>query len=89
MPASTIRAVRRFHALDQAGLAHAFQVSVRTVIRWEQKGVDPNLLPLDEAATRPKWRQDLLFWMLGRYQATASPDNRKQEGESHAPPPHA
>jgi hypothetical protein len=84
VPASTIRAIRRFHALDQAGLAHAFQVSVRTVIRWEQKGVDPDNLPLGEGARDPKWRKKLLFWMLRRYELTASPDNRK-EGADERP----
>jgi hypothetical protein len=77
VPASTIRAIRRFHALDQAGLADAFQVSVRTVIRWEQKGVAPALLPQDGPPVRdPEWRKKLLIWMIRRYELTASPDNR-------------
>ena len=78
VPASTVRAMRRFHALDQVGLASAFQVSVRTVIRWEQRGVDPALLPQDVPARDPKWREKLLFWMLERYRATGSPDNRQE-----------
>lgn len=78
MPASTIRAIRRFHALDQEGLAAAFQVSVRTVIRWEQKGVDPDLLPPGDAD--PEWRKKLLFWMRDRLNGTGSPDTRPKEG---------
>lgn len=83
VPASTIRAVRRFHGLDQAAMAVAFQVSVRTVIRWEQKGVDPNNLqqgggPAAISARDPEWRKKLLFWMLRRYELTASPDNQKK-----------
>lgn len=79
MPASTIRAVRRFHALDQAGLAAAFQVSVRTVIRWEQKGIDPDNL-IQAGRPDPEWRKKLLFWLIGRLNGTASPDNRPKEG---------
>lgn len=74
-----MRAVRLFHAQDQAGMAHTFNVSVRTVIRWEQRGVIPALLPIDRASKQPKWREKLLFWMLARYRLTASPDTRKTE----------
>ena len=79
VPASTIRAIRRFHALDQQQFAECFQVAVRTVIRWEQKGIDPALLD-------GKWRKDLLFWMLGRYERAGSPDNRPKEGIDHVSP---
>lgn len=83
IPANIIRAVRRFHSLDQVALAEAFQVAVRTVIRWEQRGMHPDLLPEDPGAKAgPKWRKTLWFWMHGRYCATASPDNTKNQGES-------
>jgi hypothetical protein len=79
LPGDLVRAVRLFHALDQAGLAESFQVSVRTVIRWEQRGIDPELLPVDQGAKQPKWRKLLILWMLARYRRTASPDTRKTE----------
>lgn len=74
-----MRAVRLFHALDQAGLADSFKVSVRTVIRWEQRGIDPELLPIDHTAKQPKWRKLLILWLLARYRRTASPDTRKKD----------
>jgi len=73
VPASTIRRLRLLHGLRQEGLAACFQVSERTVIRWEERGIDP-------ARLEPKWRKDLLFWMLERLQRAGSPDNRKQQG---------
>jgi len=79
LPGELVRAVRLFHALDQAGLAKSFQVSVRTVIRWEQRGIDPELLPVDQGAKQPKWRKLLILWLLARYRRTASPDTRKME----------
>jgi hypothetical protein len=79
IPAKTIRALRRFHGLDQLALAEAFQVSTRTVIRWEQKGIHPDLLPRETGSHRmPDWRQKLLHWMLRRFELTGSPDNQKK-----------
>jgi DNA-binding XRE family transcriptional regulator len=75
LAADTIRAIRRFHTLDQAGLAACFKVSTRTVIRWEKDGLDTTKLD-------PKWRVQLLKWLHGRYQSTASPDNPRV-GEVH------
>lgn len=77
VPAETIRAIRRFHGRDQVDFAACFQVSTRTVIRWEQRGLDPLTL-------EPEWRRELLKWLMGRYRATASPDNRKTIGEGTA-----
>lgn len=79
IPADLIRAIRRFHGLDQLALAEAFQVSPRTIIRWEKRGTHPDLLPVDVRARIPEWRKELLIWMRRRYEATASPDNRKKE----------
>jgi hypothetical protein len=72
VPASTIRAIRLFHALDQRDFSDCFQISERTVIRWEKRGIRPALL-------EPKWRRELLIWMLGRYQRAGSPDTRKKQ----------
>jgi hypothetical protein len=70
VPAKTIRLVRLFHRLEQAGFAACFQVTLRTVYRWEKGGVDPELLE--------PWRRKLLFWMRQRYEATASVTTEKQ-----------
>lgn len=78
IPAATIRAIRRFHAADQETLAAAFQVSSRTIIRWEQNGVHPDLLPLDPRSKTRDWRKKLLLWMLARFERAASPDNRQE-----------
>jgi hypothetical protein len=75
VPAATVRAVRLFHRHDQTSFAGCFQVTTRTVIRWEQRGVDLSKL-------EPKWRAELLIWLLGRYESTASRDTRNQ-GEVH------
>ena len=69
VPASTIRAVRLFHRLSVAAFAGAFQVTARTIFRWEKDGVDLN-------AIDPEWRRKLLIWMLERYRATSVSDNR-------------
>jgi DNA-binding XRE family transcriptional regulator len=57
-----IRLVRLFHGRDQEEFAKCFQVSRRTVIRWEQRG---NCFITDEKAFRPQ----LWGWMHGRYLA--------------------
>jgi len=75
VPAATVRAIRSFFKLGQETFAECFQVSERTVIRWEQRGIDPALLG-------PEWRKKLLFWMLGHLQPTPSPDSPK-EGSDH------
>lgn len=82
IPAQTILAIRRFHGLDQRGLAEAFQVSTRTVIRWEQRGLHPDLLPEDAGAKPPDFRKKLLHWMIRRYELTGSPDTRPTQGET-------
>jgi len=66
VPASTIRRVRQLHNLDQAGFAACFRVSVRSVIRWEQRGLDPADLPTDSELDGPEWRRGLLDWFLSR-----------------------
>lgn len=77
---SLVRAVRLFHGRQQTDFADAFRVSVRTVIRWEQRGIDPAKLPVDSGAADPDWRSKLLIWLLARYLASSSPDTRKKEG---------
>ena len=49
-----------------------FDVTERTVFRWEQRGVDPNLL-------EPEWRRKLLLWLLERFEKTGVSDTRKKE----------
>jgi hypothetical protein len=73
VPASTIHAVRLFHRLSVEGLAICFDVTPRTVFRWEERGVDPALL-------EPGWRRELLLWLLERFERTGVTDNRKKEG---------
>lgn len=77
---SLVRAVRLFHGRQQKDMAAAFRVSERTVIRWEQEGIDPSKLPRDRGAGDPEWRSKLLIWLLARYLASGSPDTRKKEG---------
>jgi len=58
-------------------MAEAFQVTPRTVFRWERDGVDPDALQLDPGALPastvtpagqgPEWRRNLLNWLLDRY----------------------
>lgn len=74
-----VRLVRLFHGRRQEEFAEAFGVSVRTVIRWEQLGIDPAKLPRDLCAADQEWRGKLLVWMLARYLASGSPDTRKKE----------
>jgi transcriptional regulator with XRE-family HTH domain len=82
VPADTIRGMRIFHRLSREGLATLFQVSPRTVYRWEEKGAVPNALPLEELAKVDReWRRKLLIWMVERYEAAAVTDNRKKEGD--------
>jgi transcriptional regulator with XRE-family HTH domain len=53
-----IRRVRLFHGWTQDGLASLFNVSRRTIIRWEERGTyfsDPDLEPLIAAGRF--WRQ--------------------------------
>jgi len=60
-----------------------FQLSLRTIYRWESRGVNPSSLPLDPKATKDaSWRRNLLIWMLERYKATGVSDTRKKRGES-------
>lgn len=82
VPASTIRAIRRMHARSREDFALMFQVTVRTVFRWERDGVDPATLQLDpRAISGPEWRRNLLTWLLGRLEARVT-DTRKKQGES-------
>lgn len=60
--ADLIRCVRIFHALDQEAFGKCFQVSRRTVIRWEKGG---NSFIDDEK----EFRSQLWVWMLDRYYA--------------------
>ena len=87
MPASTIRAVRLFHRKSLESMAEMFGISVRTVHRWEERGVDPRNVPRDPQARVPDWRAKLLIWMVRRYELTGVTDNRKKQGESGVPPP--
>lgn len=83
IPAATIRRLRAFHNVQREELAAMFEVSVRTVFRWEEGGVDPAALPLDPDAhpnAGPEWRRKLLFWMLDRFEKTGVSDTRKKEG---------
>lgn len=85
VPAETIRLCRRFHRLTPEAMARCFQVSLRTIQRWEASGVDPRSLPADPYAhpkSGPDWRAKLLIFLLSRYQATGVGDNRGRE-ESH------
>jgi transcriptional regulator with XRE-family HTH domain len=83
VPASTIRAIRRMHALEREDFAQMFKVTVRTVFRWERDGVDPAILQLDPGAkSGPEWRRNLLTWLLGRLEATRVTDTRKKQGET-------
>ena len=83
MPASTIRRVRIFHGFSRLDFAEVFQVSERTVFRWERDGVDPDSLALDPAArSGPEWRRNYMKWLLERFEAAHVSDNRKT-GESH------
>jgi len=75
VPARTIRLIRRLHKLDQEGFAAGFGVSTRTVIRWEQNGLDPAQLPTSAEIDGPDWRKRLLAWYLQRYHAALSADS--------------
>jgi transcriptional regulator with XRE-family HTH domain len=81
VPAAIIRAVRIFHGFSRDQFAEVFQVSLRTVFRWESDGVDPASLQLDPGArSGPEWRRQYMFWLLERYEATGVSDTRKKEG---------
>jgi len=82
VPASTIRRLRRFFALEREAMADMFRVSVRTIFRWERDGLDPASLQLDPKAhpdSGAEWRRRLLFWLLEQYEKTGVTDNRKKE----------
>jgi len=90
VPASTIRRMRLFHALEVPDLAQMFRVSERTVFRWEERGVVPESLPRDpnaHPASGPDWRRKLLIFMLGRLNGPPVTDNRKKEGPCPDPVP--
>jgi hypothetical protein len=78
VPAATIRAMRIFHRLSLEGMAIAFDVTLRTVYRWEKGGVDPSTMAVDPHGAPPDWRAKLLLWMLDRYESTGVSDNRKK-----------
>ena len=84
VPASTVRAVRLFHGFTRADFADVFEVTLRTVFRWERDGVDPTSLQLDPNAhpnAGPEWRRKYLIWLLDRYEQLRVTDNRKQQGD--------
>jgi hypothetical protein len=81
IPAQTIRHLRLFYSHDHPRLAELFQVAVRTIYRWEERGVLLSALPIQPGAIPPDWRRALLLWMLDRYEKTAVTDTRKK-GES-------
>ena len=85
VPASTVRAVRIFHGFTREDFADVFEVTLRTVFRWERDGVDPMSLQLDPNAhpnAGPEWRRKYLIWLLDRYEQLRVTDNRKQQGKS-------
>lgn len=82
IPAQTIRRLRLFYSHSQPQLAEVFQVSLRTIYRWESGGLVLAALKIDPAGNPPDWRKKLLLWMLDRYEKTAVTDTRKQEAQS-------
>jgi hypothetical protein len=69
------------HALNREDFALMFNITVRTVFRWERDGVDPATLQLDPGArSGPEWRRNLLTWLLDRLAATGVSDTRNREG---------
>ena len=82
MPAATIRLVRKFHSFTRDQFAEVFEVSLRTVFRWESEGVDPDSLALDPGArSGPDWRRKYMNWLLERFNAFHVSDTRKKQQE--------
>lgn len=71
-PGDLIRRVRLFHGWTQDGFAALFNVSRRTIIRWEERGTyftDPDLEP--DITAGVVWRQiHARFQAAARYRIT-------------------